>query len=1239
MRTTSLLNPLLVAALAVIPYVDAASPESGDPAEPSLSSPAGDTPSADAKKGYPADAVLYTGLHNGEEIALPKALEDAVGALNRELQPLVNEQDYLYLLKYELAVYLNSGRSSDAVSSIKNHLNIILRNMKAPSGNLDALLYLAPRILRNPVGVYANSSDESELLGALSLSYSDGLYSVMPSEPVSFRNAQLGSDTLFIALPYDSDKEFDGVIVERLSDSSCYLMLCPAYHPDVQPFIALVDPGTRDMQILGLMSSPEFFQYYNPDTGYMAQRFGKGWREALSKCWTSFVSAKDFTFLSTTLDLGWDKAAEKAGLVLPCKVDGIAPGEVGHEDWFYLTSKCDQYERTILMPDECLFDEDSRSSSTADADVAQEVSKFSNLLQVPTRTLDENGKKTGGFLLSTSNLKLFPYSTGGKTDFAQLAKQAGARSFLSDLSHSIGEKVTFLVDDSKARAGAPGGSSLYALVLPDGQYTGSPGCEDFLYVSDGKYQVGMAALAPWRNRPAEVLKALGGDPDAIEALEFMTERWLKKIGFDETRPEPSLADLPRVCSLELPYKTDQSTVMAKVRLEATKEDITKLAVSVDDVPIELPESATASLPIRAGSSGMVEFPLELVRGRNLVRVRAVDKEGTSGDSVAALVLSSCPAQPQRAFIVALGVSDYDREELKLAYAAKDAGDIAAVLSKLSERDEVSTLLLRDKEVTHDVLTRVGEFLAETKPSDIVYFYLAGHGMLDEKMDYYYAPCDFDPEQVSASGISMEMLLATLNRTAARKRLLLVDTCHAGELDEEEEDKLAMENAATLPEGVRAVKTRGMKIKKARTTVKSTLKKRYINEFFNIDPAVQGINVIAASAGTEFAQESGEWNNGVFTASLIRAFVGLDHADNNRDGFLTVPELYTSVRRNVLKLTGGAQNPTATMTKDAYYTPAAYSLYYGVPGENLYYNAEFDGAKAYQACNWPLLERKLELYRQYEQTLSPAYGLLMQQSIYHGATQPIVDMVCRSGFNPSEEPCFRVFDIKNKYGKLFLTQRAKANMKSLLEYTHFDAEFYRSVLKACEECNGQEVLADTPDEKTPCTEAAAWLEEVKARLREKIAEASSAAEAGTDRSTVDADDPNSYALSFGGTKYAAAWRNPHNGMPDELRLRQCFTELSRSFPGFIRSLSFRLEEDPQGDPAPVQEEKVSKPYTLTLYYTRQSQNPATPTAVDTVRYTATVYVFETLSDITGNFIQEMEVLRCKESHELLSTETP
>lgn len=434
----------------------------------------------------------------------------------------------------------------------------------------------------------------------------------------------------------------------------------------------------------------------------------------------------------------------------------------------------------------------------------------------------------------------FNFSPEEKTQDGAIVKHSVIPVWLADKKIlCIPEKVNtwtlYRMDEKTAMFGQSighlytHGEKEFAFVLPNGHYAGTAGCEDFLYAVEGETYANMQTLALWRNRPAEVLEAMGAPTEEVEVLQQTTRRWLSKQGYnpDAMPAEPEVKDFARV-EVDMPrLLTTDAEATFGVKLCPGAKDITRLIVRADGV--EIPQTSPVSTS--GGVTKSVSVTVPLATRENWIEVTPVDTDGISGESCRFRVIRQGSAKPDL-YIVSLGVSKYNDESLNLQYAAKDATDLAAAFEKYGTGEKKHVLLLTDGQVQDKgCLERVKGFLQSATVDDRVVFYCAGHGLLDEKLDYYYAPAGIDPEHVAETGISMKDLQAALEETPARERLLLLDTCHSGSVGEEDEDKLAM--AGQLPHGVRAIQHRGMKVKKVAAALNTAQKKRYIEEMFSM----------------------------------------------------------------------------------------------------------------------------------------------------------------------------------------------------------------------------------------------------------------------------------------------------------------------------------------------------------------------------------------------------------------------
>lgn len=407
------------------------------------------------------------------------------------------------------------------------------------------------------------------------------------------------------------------------------------------------------------------------------------------------------------------------------------------------------------------------------------------------------------------------------------------------------------------------------------------------------------------NRPDLVLQDLGStDTARITAYSRAHQRRRQRMGL-AAEPKPAGYRVPevRLDTAGLPLATTERSITLHVQARDSVGMLDRLHVFVNDVPV----LGTRGLSLREHGAGEWEgsIPVTLSAGRNRIQVSVQNTDGVESLRETAEVAYSGQTKKPDLYVVAIGVSDYTDSRYDLRFAAKDARDISQLFA--SERGRyanvyVDTLL--DGRVTRENILALRARLMRTQVDDEVVLFLAGHGVLDQEMAYYFAPADFRFDQPALRGIPYEELEGLLDGIPARKKLLLIDTCHAGELDT---DQIIRRPARDQPDARVTVRTfpeaRGFELEGEDPI------SRLIEELFTELRRGSGATVIAAAGGAEFALESGRWRNGVFTFA-IREGIESRAADADRDGVVRVSELRTFVTERVLTLTEGHQRPVA-----------------------------------------------------------------------------------------------------------------------------------------------------------------------------------------------------------------------------------------------------------------------------------------------------------------------------------------
>ncbi len=229
----------------------------------------------------------------------------------------------------------------------------------------------------------------------------------------------------------------------------------------------------------------------------------------------------------------------------------------------------------------------------------------------------------------------------------------------------------------------------------------------------------------------------------------------------------------------------------------------------------------------------------------------------------------------------IGISHYSNvpPQAQLQFANRDAEDFARFLGS-PQGGGLSAgqlRLLTDENATIGAIrATLHNWLPQAAgPNDIVYIFLAGHGVVAEQGKGYFVAHDSDPQNLHATGLPFDELNQALSREVrAGLVVLLADVCHAGEI--------GWASVAGIPSQAQGAL-------EAIGGDRSVLK-------------------LLASRPTEQSFEAKKWDggHGVFTYALLRGLRGA--ADREADGVIRASELIDYVSKRVPEETGARQNP-------------------------------------------------------------------------------------------------------------------------------------------------------------------------------------------------------------------------------------------------------------------------------------------------------------------------------------------
>ncbi|UIK20665.1 caspase family protein [Rhizobium leguminosarum] len=264
-----------------------------------------------------------------------------------------------------------------------------------------------------------------------------------------------------------------------------------------------------------------------------------------------------------------------------------------------------------------------------------------------------------------------------------------------------------------------------------------------------------------------------------------------------------------------------------------------------------------------------------------------------------------PAMP-RAYVITVGVNEYENHRLRLNFAVADAGAVQNALRGIRGYEVVPVLLASDyartekttaiSAVNHatkmnirsvlDLLAGKGETerqrlrqqigpmvdkLSKATPDDLMILAFSGHGHTEQGR-FYLLPSDSGNDLKKLDKlISSEELTAWLREVDAGEMVMIVDACHS---------------AAGVPEGFKP----------------GPMGDRGLGQL----AYDKGMRILAATQADDVALESGDLGQGLLTYALVKEGLkpsndGNDAADADHDGALTMKEWLTYAENRVPSL--------------------------------------------------------------------------------------------------------------------------------------------------------------------------------------------------------------------------------------------------------------------------------------------------------------------------------------------------
>lgn len=404
------------------------------------------------------------------------------------------------------------------------------------------------------------------------------------------------------------------------------------------------------------------------------------------------------------------------------------------------------------------------------------------------------------------------------------------------------------------------------------------------------------------NRPDLVLTKLGcTDLQMVALYKMAYEKRIKKLGLKPTT-QVTLTDIPQLVLTNL-TEIPAITSTESVNVNMNMSDHTALMsynVFVNNVPVYGKNGKSLSGVDKAELTEEVS----LIHGVNKIQIACRNSNGYESLMKTFYVEKAGPEPKRDLYLVTIGTSKYKDNRYNLQYAAKDGKDLAALMTANANGlyNSVKSKSLYNEQVTATNITELFHFLKQSKPDDVVLVFVAGHGVLDANFDYYFGTYDMNFNDPANKGLAYERLEGILDGIKAIKKILIMDTCHSGEIDKEDAFFVAS-NDDNVPEDDISFRSVGPAVEENAGATPSRLSTILFNDLRR----GTGSTVISSAGGAEYAMESDEWKNGLFTFCMLK---GLKEgtADLDKNGEIMLLELQEYVVEAVRKYSKGKQVP-------------------------------------------------------------------------------------------------------------------------------------------------------------------------------------------------------------------------------------------------------------------------------------------------------------------------------------------
>jgi len=457
------------------------------------------------------------------------------------------------------------------------------------------------------------------------------------------------------------------------------------------------------------------------------------------------------------------------------------------------------------------------------------------------------------------------------------------------------------------------GDDEFMIYTPDNYYMASRKALEGISFRINGVLVPFEQFDIYLNRPDIVAKEIGkSSPQIINAYYYLYKKRLRKYDLDEGSIDLDYQVPFILKESDIPLVTTNTSEKVTVKCWDEKHNLKQINVYVNGTPI-FGESGFRITEQVKSYRKTIEIPL--LEGTNDIQISCLNTNGAESLYESFEIIKEETGAKNDLYIVSIGVANYKDSRFKLTYPTKDAKDMMEKLTSSKELyANINTKMLLDEQMTLKNFIALEDFFKDCKHNDIAIIFMAGHGVLDANFDYFFGTYDMDFNNPTNLGLPYDKVHELLNKIKAYRKLLIMDTCHSGELDKEE---IEVGPEPEVDDSDIEFRAAGVSVRtKEGFGTENTLE--FTKDLFSDTRKGSGSIVISSAGGAEYAMESDEWKNGLFTYAFLNGFelkkdmYGKDiaKADYNGDGRVEVSEIRKYVNKEVANLSGGKQLPSS-----------------------------------------------------------------------------------------------------------------------------------------------------------------------------------------------------------------------------------------------------------------------------------------------------------------------------------------